>query len=306
MKTFNFETVLELYRDIRRRRKFIKNLTSRRQALRGIGKVDEEWRQRIDDVISSPDNSAIPRCADAGKLRGHVITMHNGVRVLANGYYGSGILNMLIENKGVHEPQEERVFELIIRLLPEKCVMLELGAYWGFYSLSLLQARPQAKCYLVEPETENLLSGKINFRINSRKGHFTQAKVDRSVIKNPAIITVDWFCKFHSISHLDILHSDIQGYELAMLEGASETLKEGRVDYIFISTHSSELHANCLAKLKSFGYILLCEADMNETFSVDGLIVAKHSSIKNPIMCEISKKATKSKFAYAKPGDSGD
>lgn len=297
MKTFTFERVLEVCRDIKRRRKIIKNLTSRSKALRVVGKVDEQWRLRINDVISSPDNSAIPRCEDAGKLKGYKITMHNGVQVLANGYYGSGILNMLIENKGVHEPQEERVFELIIRLLPEKCVMLELGAYWGFYSLSLLQTRPQAKCYLVEPETENLLSGKINFRLNARKGHFTQAGVGRFVMQNPKTISVDWFCKAHSINHLDILHSDIQGSELAMLEGASETLKAGCVDYIFISTHSNELHANCLGKLESFGYIILCDADMNETYSYDGLIVAKHNSIKNPMKCEISKKA-----GLARPG----
>ena len=83
-----------------------RTLRSASLARYAVGRVDGEWRRRIDEVISSPDNAAIPRVPDAGKLQGHVLTMHNGVRVCANGYYGNGILNMLIENKGVHEPQE--------------------------------------------------------------------------------------------------------------------------------------------------------------------------------------------------------
>ncbi|MBT8036294.1 MAG: FkbM family methyltransferase [Verrucomicrobiae bacterium] len=255
-----------------------------------MGKVDSYWRDRIDDVISSPDNAHIPRHPSAGQLKGYTITMHNDVRVCANGYYGAGILNMLIENKGVHEPQEERAFEEIIRLLPDQCVMLELGAYWGFYSLSLLQQRPKATCFLVEPETQNLISGRINFRLNGRKGIFTQASVDRSPKDNPRTISVDSFCREHNIDHLHMLHSDIQGYELAMLEGASNLLTKGNADFVFISTHSTKLHIDCIEKLKSFGYVILADADMKETFSYDGLIVAKHHSIENPQAVEISKK----------------
>lgn len=258
-----------------------------------MGVIDAHWRNRIDDVVASPDNAHIPRTSDAGLLNGYTITMHNGVRVCANGYYGAGVLNMLIENSGVHEPQEEKAFEEIVRLLPEQCVMLELGAYWGFYSLSLLQKRPQASCFLVEPETKNLMSGKINFRLNGRKGHFTQALVDKHPQDHPKTISVDSFCKEHRIGHLHILHSDIQGFEHAMLEGASSFLKEGNVDFVFISTHSDELHVGCLRKLTSLGYIILADADMSETFSYDGLIVAKHHSIENPKSISISKKVAK-------------
>lgn len=103
-------------------------LKSAQTAASVIGQVDGLWRRRISDVIAAPDNHKIPRCSSAGKLEGYTITMHNGVRVCANGYYGSGILNMLLENKGDHEPQEERAFAEIITLLPERCTMLELGA----------------------------------------------------------------------------------------------------------------------------------------------------------------------------------
>jgi len=267
-------------------------LESSSRAQKAVGNVDAYWRARIEDVVLSADNDGISRCPNAGQLDGYTITMHNGVKVCANGYYGDGMLNLLIENKGVHEPQEERVFEAIIRLLPEDCNMLELGAYWAFYSLSLLQQRPNAKCYCVEPEALNLLSGKINFRLNHRHGHFTFARVDSKPQSNPATISVDSFCLAHGIRHLNILHSDIQGYELAMLEGACEMLQEGRVDFVFISTHSNQLHNLCLHRLLSFGYVILASVNLDETYSADGLIVAKHNLIDEPGPMTISRKPT--------------
>ena len=257
-------------------------LTSARLAREAVGQVDGKWRSRIDEVISAPDNAAIHRVPEAGTLHGHVITMHNGVRVCANGYYGSGILNMLIENKGVHEPQEERAFEAIIGHLPKECTMLELGAYWGFYSLSLLQQRPTAKCFLVEPDPINLLSGELNFSLNGRSGCFLQAGVGRTPQVEPKTVSVDSFCSEYRINHLDILHADIQGSELDMLEGAQRMLSSGRVDFIFISTHSNTLHADCMAKLEAVGYVILADANLDSTFSHDGLIVAKHSRIGEP------------------------
>lgn len=266
-------------------------LTSSFGARKAVGQIDSEWRKRIDDVKSSPDNTLIPRNANAGFLKDYYITMHNGVKVCANGYYGEGNLNMLVENKGVHEPQEERAFAEVVECLPEQCTMLELGAYWGFYSLSLLALRPKAKCFLVEPDPVNLLSGKINFRLNGREGVFLQAGVDRSPQTKPHIISVDSFCKDNGIEHLNILHADIQGFELAMLDGAQGMLSRSRVDFVFVSTHTNALHASCLKSLLSVGYDILADADLDNTFSVDGLIVAKRRTLDAPKKIGISKKS---------------
>lgn len=291
MKTFIRKWIPSPALQIFRRIKVTRFLTSSRQAADAIGVVSARWRERIDDVLVCPDNEKIPRSPDAGKLSGYRIAMHNGVKVCANGYYGSGILNLLMENKGVHEPQEEYAFETIIRLLPQRCTMLELGAYWGYYSLSLLKARPMSRCFLVEPNFANLISGKINFRINNRQGHFTQAAVDSQPRKHPTTISVDAYCSEFGIDHLDILHADIQGYEVSMLEGANRMLSGGKVDYIFISTHSNELHAVCIEKLVSYEYVILAEADLDETFSCDGLIVARHRSLDRPQALDISRKS---------------
>lgn len=267
-------------------------LMSADAAASAVGKVDAEWRTRINDAMASPDNAKITRCPQAGVIDGYVITMHNGVRVCANGYYGSGNLNLLIENRGVHEPQEEYVFEQVVRLLPERPVMLELGAYWGFYSLSLLHARPRARCYLVEPERANMVSCKTNFRLNRRSGRFLAAAVGREPQDRPKVVSVGSLCAQWRIKHLDILHADIQGYELQMIEGAAGMLSQARIDYVFISTHSNELHTDCKEALRRHGYIILADANLQETYSYDGLIVAMHQSVAGPQRIEISLKTT--------------
>ena len=248
-------------------------------ARNSIGKVDHHWRTRINTVISSPDNALIKRVEDAGKLSSFHLTMHNGVKVCAHGYYGKGMLNMLVENKGVHEPQEERIFGEIIDLLPEDSRMLELGAYWAFYSLSLLQRHPRARCYLVEPDPANLMIGRINFRLNRRRGTFVRAMAGAAPQTKPPTISVDTFCENRQITHLEILHADIQGQELAMLHGADRMLSGKQIDCLFISTHSDRLHGDCIQLLKSKGYDIVAEADLKGTYSLDGLIVAKRPSL---------------------------
>ena len=52
--------------------------------------------------------------------------------------------------------------------------------------------------------------------------------------------------KKKQLSHVAVLHSDIQGYELEMLRGARQLFSERRVDYVFISTHGIWLHLKCL------------------------------------------------------------
>ena len=128
--------------------------------------------------------------------------------------------------------------------------MLELGAYWSFYSMWCQQAMPQAKCYMVEPEKTNLYYGKENFKINACRGTFLHAGVGKVVDQVNNIITVDYICDRHNISYIDILHVDIQGFEMDMLQGAEATLSQDKVGYLFLSTHSNELFSQILRSCK--------------------------------------------------------
>ena len=274
----------------RRRREREKWLMSAEEARFNLGKANERWRQRIDDAVAAPDNAFIARVPEAGQLKDYYIVMHNGVKVCAMGYYEAGNMNLLVENRGVHEPQEERAFEEVLRHLPERCTMIELGAYWGFYSLSLLERKPGSRCYLVEPDPDNLLSGQVNFRLNKRKGTFVNAFVGASPKSDPPTVSVDSLMADKKLKRVDILHADIQGAELEMLFGAERCFTHHAADFVFISTHSNELHAACLEKLRHYGYVILADADLDETYSYDGLIVAKSSEAKGPDTIAITQK----------------
>ena len=75
-------------------------------------KIDENWTRRIINVKMSRHNNLISRGKCWSIINSYII-MHNGVKIYANSYYGSGMFNLLIQNKGVHEPQEEKIFEEI-------------------------------------------------------------------------------------------------------------------------------------------------------------------------------------------------
>jgi hypothetical protein len=272
------------------------SFSSSKKANNQLSIVNERWRRKIDVVLSSDDNAAIPRVANAGQLKDGLITMHNGILVSALGYYGSGYLNMLVENKGVHEPQEERVFGLIVRLLKPGSTMIELGAYWGFYSLWFSKEVANPSCHLVEPSYANLCSGRENFKRSNYTAAFTQAYVghEKGIASDGTdVICVDDYCRKHQIKKLEILHADIQGAESLMIDGADAMLKAKKVDYIFISTHSNPLHAECVKKLQSYGYEILASADMNDSYSGDGLIVARSPLLTDPIDVEISYRTKK-------------
>ena len=258
---------------------------------KALGNISPGWVGLIEDATSCPDNAYIKRCPDAGKIDGSTITMHNGVRVRALGYYGSGILNMLVQNRGVHEPQEERAFAAVLPHIAPGSTILELGAYWGFYSLWFATEIPGAKCFLVEPDPRNLEAGRQNFHLNGLSASFTRAavgSVGTTGLKSAAMVSVDGFCELHRIDRLQVLHSDIQGSELLMLQGAKKMLATKTIDYVFISTHGDVCHYGCLKILQEAGYIILCSADNKQSYSLDGIIVARCPAIIGPHALEIS------------------
>ncbi len=219
--------------------------------------------------------------------------MHNGIRVLADSYYGKEVTRLIAANGGCHEPQEEVVFDAILKVIPPGGTMMELGAYWGFYALWFVKEVTDAKVYLVEPEQKNLAMGKKNFEVNACQGHFTQAYVgaeDEVAPDGVRIACVSSLMVEHGLKHLNVLHSDIQGFELDMLHGSAPLLAGRQVDYLFISTYSMELHRKCEAFLVSCGYRILTSVTLDESYSVDGVLVACSPLVSAPTFTQPSKR----------------
>jgi len=226
---------------------------------------------RFREIISDPLNLLIERVPEAGYVQDGNVTLHNGVKVPFSGAqaYYEGFSSIFIFNRGVHEPLEEFVFQRLLAKLPEDSLMIELGAYWGHYSMWFKKTIPSGRVVLVEPDSNNLKVGKANFLSNGLEGDFINSFVGLSHF------AVDKFLETQNIQKLHLLHSDIQGYELEMLDGAASSLRDEKLDYVFISTHTQNLHEEVIDRLGKYNYrVEVASGYDGETTSFDGLVFA--------------------------------
>jgi hypothetical protein len=239
--------------------------------------ADTDFLGRFREVISDPLNLLIERVPLAGIVEGNEVYLHNGNRVpiFGEGAYYGPFSQLLAINRGVHEPLEEYVFQEVLRSLPESPLMIELGAYWAHYSMWLKKARPKATVIMVEPDSKNLAAGRKNFSRNRFVGEFIQGAVAKGHWE------LDQFLRSRSISRVNLLHVDIQGYEAELLGGGRDTLGKALVDYLFVSTHSQVLHQRIARELAEFGYRVEVSSDFDtETTSYDGFVFAASQQAK--------------------------
>lgn len=229
---------------------------------------------RFREVISDPLNLLINRVPDAGYVVDELLTLHNGNRIPPNCYYGD-YGNIFVSNRGVHEPLEEFVFqEMLGSIKKESPTMLELGSYWAHYSMWFKKHFPNATNILVEPGDRRLEIGRNNFALNGYSGEFIQAFVSKDQF------TLDGFLRERGDLKLDVLHADIQGYEVDLLTSGETFLKQHLADYIFISTHTQAKHTTVHNMLEAFGYRVEVSSDFNfHTTSCDGLVFASSPNI---------------------------
>jgi FkbM family methyltransferase len=256
-----------------------------------------DLRFRTEMTVSCVDCEAIPKHEDAGKISTvdgvRVQTMHNGIRVVAGGYGGEWTEEIIARLRGHHEPQEELVFHHILQRLPAKATMIELGGNWSYYSLWFLDgAADERRAIVVEPDPNNLETGRRNARLNGRTIEFIQASAGMEsspgksfrtetagVLELPQV-TVAELVEQNGIERLDILHCDAQGAELDVLRSALDLMRAGRIGFVVISTHGHQvcgdplMHQRCLALVESAGGAIVTEHEVHESFSGDGLIVA--------------------------------
>jgi hypothetical protein len=234
--------------------------------------------ERFREVVSDPLNLLIERVPEAGYVdaKGCVI-LHNGHKVPVRGphAYYADFSDVLIINRGVHEPLEEFCFQTMMsRIRNDAPTMLELGAYWAHYSMWLMKHRPGARCFMVEPDVQNLACGRNNFSINGYRGEFINDIVGTTGFQ------VDAFISSRGITHVEVLHSDIQGYEMEMLKGARKFLSAQSANYVFISTHSEALHTAVVQRLREYSYRVEVSSGVEtHTTSCDGFVLATSPNV---------------------------
>lgn len=258
--------------------------------------------ERIMMASRCRDADVMPKVANAGALE-HlengmtVQIMHNGLKVIAGGYCGPWMQELIARCHGHHEPQEEVLFAEVLRHIQPGATMIELGGYWSFYSIWFLSQSRKHRSIVVEADPAHLEVGRVNARLNGCDPLFIHAFVgptalppapfetESSGVVKLRCVSVASLMAECGLDKVDLLHCDAQGVEFKVLESCLELAAAGRLNWLVVSTHSYYIshdpltHQRCLAILRQAGATILAEHDVQESFSGDGLIVAKFNSV---------------------------
>lgn len=272
--------------------------------------------ERADMTITCRDTDYIPKVPNAGKVIRKsgmdVQIMHNGVAVKRGGYYGDWMERIIKDLRGHHEPQEEKIFHELLKQLQAGSTMIELGAFWSYYSLWFHNQIPNAVNICCEPDPNNRQVGMTNAKLNSAELTFIEGAAGEGVgnfidfplesqpgeLRRIPILAVDTIFKEQKLKKLDILHMDVQGAELAAIRGAANTIKQGKLRFLLVSTHhysisgDPQTHFKCLELIRSLGGHIIADHTVLESFSGDGLIAASFSKQDRDIEIDISINST--------------
>ena len=258
---------------------------------------DPEAHRRVVMTTGCRDTDQIPKVKHAGAVfthaGRHVQRMHEGTLVEAGAYQGPWMQRIIRDLRGHHEPQEELLFHhLVARCRPDTTIV-EIGAFWAYYTNWYLGAVPGSRAVCVEPDANNLACGQRNLALNGRTALWINACVGSAPAdavslrreSDGAVVSVP--C--HSFDTLldqvgrrpvEMLHLDCQGAELSLLQSLGAAVREGLLRFVVVSTHhasisgSATTHEDCRRLLERLGGTILCAHTVEESFSGDGLIVA--------------------------------
>jgi FkbM family methyltransferase len=252
---------------------------------------------RVSMTAACHDCDSIPKVADAGRVFAEgqqpIQIMHNGIRVIADGYYGPWMTEIIRRLRGHHEPQEELIFHHVLELIQGEATILELGGFWSYYTMWFLHGQgEQRRAFVIEPDPNHLAVGRRNAELNGLTIEFIQAAAGRESrdaiafhTETAGLQTIEQVCVpdlvvNRKIKKIDLLHCDAQGVEFDILQSCEGLFKDHRIGFAFISTHDKSIsgdpltHQRCLAFLRFVGAQILAEHDVHESYSGDGLIVS--------------------------------
>jgi hypothetical protein len=167
--------------------------------------------------------------------------------------------------------------------------MVELGAFWAYYSNWHLGAVPGSTLVCFEPDENNLECGRRNLALNGREAELVKAAVDAtyrpscSIRRESDQKKVDEPChNMDSLLQL-IRHRPIELRHMsrvAFLSSANNAVGRGLLRFLIDTTHHESIsgfpytHEHCKREIISMGGTILAEHSVEEQFCGDGLIEA--------------------------------
>lgn len=250
-------------------------------------------------TLSCTDCAGIPKVQNAGSIiyeNGQILQiMHDGTRVIAGGYHGDWMAQIIRGLNGHHEPQEELVFHYLLRYIRHNSLIVELGAFWSYYTLWYLNKIPGSRAICVEPDAKHLAVGRLNAGQNNLADriHFVEAWVGGMAsdgvvresesskdARNLPLMDMAGISSLCAGRTIEMLHMDVQGAELSFINTIETAVRQKSLRFIVVSTHhrsisgSSETHRDCVKVIRDLGGHVLVEHSVSESYSGDGLIAA--------------------------------
>lgn len=186
-------------------------------------------------------------------------------RLLLNlpGDAGYRLARKIVDRRnGDNDNRAGRNGELLVMraLLPRASVVFDVGANIGEWTARALEVNPNAEIHAFEPSLTTFarlqqrdfppnvhrnalaagaaeedraffvfddVNGKNS--LYRREGLSTRATKSSSTVH---VTTLDRYCEGAGVRHINFLKIDVEGHELAVLEGARELLRAGRIDYV--------------------------------------------------------------------------
>ncbi len=225
--------------------------------------------RRVRMTVSCRDSDPIPKVPGAGgviEVDGVTVQlMHDGTRVRAGGYCGDWMADIIRGLRGHHEPQEELLFHAVLQHVRPGATILELGAWWAYYSLWFLRAVEGAHAVCVEPDDDHLRLTEENMRLNGRVATIIKGRVgerhgmdaDAESGAHVECFSAPALFERTGWKPVEILHMDVQGAELPFLRSMAGMDALRYVRFVFVSTHhesisgSPDTHADCIRQLQT-------------------------------------------------------
>lgn len=200
---------------------------------------------------------------------------------------------------------EYKIFSEILEKInnKENPTMVEIGCWWAFWSLCFRKKYPNGKNILVELGKRHLSVGINNFKLNNfSETHYwggfylndsnTYSRVNENYyfekmdneyfddsllgkMTGPELHIID-IISLEKLNKIDLLHMDIQGSEMPLLEDLfinySSVLTD-KIDNIVVATHSQEIHNNIQNILEKTGFKILKNMNFGSVGG-DGMLIA--------------------------------
>lgn len=205
-----------------------------------------------------------------------------------------------------HNSESDMFDEILEKIHNKKNpVMIEVGSWWAFWSLSFRKKYPDGKNILVELGKRHISIGINNFKLNNfsethywggfflgdsntysnlesnyyfeklPNEYFDENLIGKMV--GPELNFVDIY-SIEKLDKIDLLHMDIQGSEMNLINDLFlnyNFLLRDKIDNMVIATHSDKIHNDLKSILSESGFNFIKDMNFGSVGGDGMLIVSK-------------------------------